>query len=45
MLAKKIGVLSPRLYADHATVAVDFHIIVNAVLTVTLMSKRFYSEC
>jgi hypothetical protein len=45
MSAKKIGVLSLRLYADLGKLAMGFHMIVNAVLTVTSMLTRFYSEC
>ena len=43
MPVKKIGVLSPRLYAGHGTAAVGFHMIANAVLTRTSISMRFYS--
>jgi hypothetical protein len=43
MPVKKIGVLSPKLYASLGTVAVDFPMIANAVLTLTSMSTKFFS--
>jgi hypothetical protein len=44
MQVRKIGVFSPRLYVCPGTVAVDFPMIVNAVLTITSTSKKLYSK-